>query len=59
MDALVKVFKQAGDDPIVKSSLLNAGLVPWYLSPEETEKKVNQDYELFREIFGKLGLLGK
>jgi tripartite-type tricarboxylate transporter receptor subunit TctC len=59
LDTLAQLLKQTADDTHVKSTLVNAGLVPWYLSPEETEKKVNQDYELFREIFGKLGLLGK
>lgn len=59
LDTLVKLFKQTCNDPNAQSTILKGGMIPACLSPEETEKKVNQDFELIREIFGKLGLLGK
>ena len=56
LDALVKVIKRTGSDPIVQSTLFKAGLIPLNLGPEETERKVNQDFENTRESFGKLGV---
>lgn len=59
LDTLVKLHKQVGDDPDVKAALVRTGLIPLNLGPDETEKFITQDCDLFREVFGKLGLLGK
>ena len=59
LDILVNLFKQAGNDPKVVAALTNTGLIASRLGPEETERKVFRDYDLGRDIFGKLGLLEK
>jgi tripartite-type tricarboxylate transporter receptor subunit TctC len=54
LDLLVKAFKQ-----VATSALVNAGFVPNYLGPAETEKRVMKDYEMARRVFKNLGLSGK
>jgi tripartite-type tricarboxylate transporter receptor subunit TctC len=57
LDILWKVFKKTADDPKVKEALLRMGYVPQNLGPEETEKRVNKEFDIAREIFKKVGLL--
>jgi tripartite-type tricarboxylate transporter receptor subunit TctC len=59
LDTLSKLFKQTADEQNVKAALVNAGFVPLSLGPEETEKKVSQDFDMASEVFKKLGLAGK
>jgi tripartite-type tricarboxylate transporter receptor subunit TctC len=59
LDTLTKLFKQTADEQNVKAALVNAGFVPLNLGPEETEKKVSQDFDMASEVFKKLGLAGK
>jgi tripartite-type tricarboxylate transporter receptor subunit TctC len=59
LDLLVKAFKQVANDPKATSALVNAGFVPNYLGPAETEKRVMKDYEMARRVFKNLGLSGK
>ncbi len=59
LDTLVKLFNQVCSDPKAQSAMHSGGMVPACLTPEETEKKINQDFDLIRQIFGKLGLIGK
>jgi tripartite-type tricarboxylate transporter receptor subunit TctC len=59
LDTLVELFKQMANDPDVQAALFKAGLVPSGLGPEETEKKVYKDFEMAREVFGKLGMIEK
>ncbi len=59
LDTLSNLFKQTADDPDVRSGVLKGGMLPLNLGPEETEKKVFEDFEVARDIFGKLGLAGK
>jgi tripartite-type tricarboxylate transporter receptor subunit TctC len=53
LNTLLRVFKQAADDPDAKSALLNAQLIPLYLNPAETGKMVRLDFDRSREVFGK------
>jgi len=59
LDYLTSLFKQMAVDPAVQTNLSNAGFVSLYMAPEETEKYVNQDFELASDMFKKLGLVGK
>ncbi len=59
VDILTKVFKQSATDPAVQSMLFKGGLISLYLSPEETAKKVNHDFAITHEVFGKLGVVIK
>ena len=59
LDYLVNLFKQMGNDPTVQSNLAKAGFIPMYMGPEETEKFVNQDFELVSDILKRLELVGK
>jgi tripartite-type tricarboxylate transporter receptor subunit TctC len=53
LDTLLKIFKQAADDPIMQSALSRAAMIPLYLDPKETLKLVRQDFDRSREVFGK------
>ena len=59
LDTLARLFRQTADDPAIQSALVNAGMVPMNLSPEEDEKRANFEYERASQIFGRLGLLVK
>jgi tripartite-type tricarboxylate transporter receptor subunit TctC len=59
LDTLAKVFKQSAEEVNVKTTLVKAGFVPQYLGPEETEKKVMDDFATASVVFKKLGLAGK
>ena len=59
LDTLSNLFRQVTSDPTAQSALTKAGFIPLYLGAEETEKYVYQYFETSREVFGKLGLVGK
>jgi len=59
LDTLAKVFKQSAEEANVKTALVKAGFVPLYLGPEETEKKVMNDFTTAHDVFKKLALAGK
>ncbi len=59
LDTLARLFKQTAEDPGVQSAIVKAAHIPSNLGPEETEKRVFQDFDMAREIFAKLGLLEK
>lgn len=56
LDYLVNLFKQLGNDPAVLSKLTDVGNLARYMGPEETENYYNEDYEVARDTFVKLGL---
>jgi len=56
---LVRLFKETAKDPSVQASLAKAGFVPRPMNPEESEKVIVGDYQMSRDVFEKLGLVGK
>ena len=56
LDILRKTFKQTVDDPQVKEALFRIGFTPLNLDPEETEKKIQKEFDAAREVFEKVGL---
>jgi tripartite-type tricarboxylate transporter receptor subunit TctC len=59
IDMLTKAFKETASEPAVQSALFNGGLISLNLGPEETAKKVDNDFTVTHEIFGKLGVVIK
>lgn len=57
LDTLQKVFRQTVGDPEVKTALMKMGYLPGNWGPEESKKKADEEFEVAREIFTKLGLL--
>lgn len=53
LDILQAVFNKTADDPQVKEALIRTGYVPVKLNPEETAKKVNEEFDLARQVFVK------
>ncbi len=56
---LAQAFKKTAEDPQVTSTLVKTGFDPLYLSPEETEKKVQTEYKLITGILIKIGFFKK
>ncbi len=59
IDILTKAFRQTATEPSVHTMLLKGGLISLYLGPEETAKKVNNDFAVTHDVFGKLGVVIK
>ncbi len=59
IDILTKAFKQTTSEPAVQTALFKGGLISLNLGPEETEKKVDNDFSITHEVFGKLGIVIK
>jgi tripartite-type tricarboxylate transporter receptor subunit TctC len=57
LDFWQKVFRQTVADPEVKTALLKMGYLPGNWGPEETRKKADEEFEMAKEIFTKLGLI--
>jgi tripartite-type tricarboxylate transporter receptor subunit TctC len=57
LEVLLKVFKQTMGDPEVKSALIKMGYMPMDLGPEEMKKKADEEYDVAKEVFTKLGLV--
>lgn len=56
---LVRAIERAANDPEVISRLVNLGFNSTYLTPEEVNKKVQDEYELSLNIWEKIGLIKK
>jgi len=59
IDILTKAFRQTATEPAVQAMLLKGGLISLHLGPEETAKKVNNDFAITHDTFGKLGAVFK
>jgi len=57
LDFWQKVFRQTVGDPEMKTALMKMGYLPTNWGPEESKKKADEEFEVAREIFMKLGLL--
>jgi tripartite-type tricarboxylate transporter receptor subunit TctC len=59
LDVLTKAFQETANDPNAKMALVHAGFTPLSWGPEELESNINQQFEMARDIFKKLGLIKK
>jgi tripartite-type tricarboxylate transporter receptor subunit TctC len=57
LDILRNVLKKAAEDPQQREALIRIKYTPLYLSPEEMQKKVDEEFQICREIYKALGWL--
>jgi tripartite-type tricarboxylate transporter receptor subunit TctC len=57
VETLRSILKKAAEDPQQKEGLLRIKYTPLYLSPEEMQKKVDEEFQICREIYKALGWL--
>ncbi|MEI9479924.1 MAG: tripartite tricarboxylate transporter substrate binding protein [Deltaproteobacteria bacterium] len=57
VDVWLEVFKKTMDDPEVKSALTKMGYKAVNFGPEETKKEIDEEFDVAREVFKKLGMI--
>ena len=57
LEVLRKVFKKTADDPQVKEAVVRARCLPVNWDTEEIEKRNNEELQLAKDVFKKVGLL--
>jgi tripartite-type tricarboxylate transporter receptor subunit TctC len=58
LDILRETFTKTADDPQVKANISSLGYIILNWDPEETKKQSKEEFDLAKEIFKKVGLLG-
>jgi tripartite-type tricarboxylate transporter receptor subunit TctC len=54
VDILIKTLRKTAEDPQVKAALLKIGFIPSSAGPEETIKEVRKEFDVAKEIYGKV-----
>ncbi len=52
---LAQAFERAAKDPQIISMVAKAGFTHFYLTPEEADKQIQEEYKVYRDLLAKIG----